>query len=328
MNLENLVPPPAVFVLSVAALAFYTASRAGAAAFAGLRRSGSTRPVHSRGATFAQWLPIAAVALLSLRRDPAVAVNVVFATSVACLSLVVGSILCAAPVVTLTDPSRRAWPMVLPAAVLALLAGFSGQLTPRHAAVFLVQGIVVWILWTVRDDPIDRDTRAIARRRIWMTAAMLIASLILTLVGAWLALLAVEDMTRRVPRLSGGIVGALMISPALVLPMIGSGLVAARDGQGGPVLATCAGCVLLNLCVLLPLTIFGWHVTSGRLNTPPRSLAYPMAVWRVDTVLLVMLGALLVPIASGRWKPGRAEGIGLLVVYAMYLGASAALAGR
>jgi ATP-dependent DNA helicase RecG len=34
---------------------------------------------------------------------------------------------------------------------------------------------------------------------------------------------------------------------------------------------------------------------------PPKNFPYPLAVWRVDTVVLIALGMLLVPVGMGRW---------------------------
>jgi Ca2+/Na+ antiporter len=39
----------------------------------------------------------------------------------------------------------------------------------------------------------------------------------------------------------------------------------------------------------------------------------------VDTVLLLTVGFLLLPIALGRWSPGAIEGYGLLFVYVGYM---------
>jgi Ca2+/Na+ antiporter len=46
---------------------------------------------------------------------------------------------------------------------------------------------------------------------------------------------------------------------------------------------------------------------------------YPMAVWRVDTVVLILLALLLLPVGMGRWTLGRREGAGLIIGYAAYL---------
>lgn len=340
-------PPRPVLVLSGAALAFYTASRLGAAALD--RRNGS-----AAGAAAAHWLPMAAVALAALRTQPQVAVSVIFAGSVACLTLVLGVILVSAPRAKAIDGAlhsalaaqrdRRAWAMVLPAGLLMFLAGFSGKFTLFHAVLFLVQGLVALMLWRTRDDigrSAEQDSPIVARKSPRSISLLIVAWIVLTLIGALLAMSAVREITAQVPQLTSGIVAALMIAPALVLPMIGSGMAQVREHRRGAAVSTSISCVLLNLCLLLPLTIVTHRVAAaversgwGSLmrgawleeTNPP--LAFPMVVWRIDTVLLIALGAALVPISAGRWMPRRTEGAALVLMYVIYMSVSAALAGR
>jgi hypothetical protein len=48
-------------------------------------------------------------------------------------------------------------------------------------------------------------------------------------------------------------------------------------------------------------------------------LYFAPSVWRVDATFLMVLGMWLLPVSVGRWMPGRAEGVGLIVCYAAYL---------
>jgi Ca2+/Na+ antiporter len=52
------------------------------------------------------------------------------------------------------------------------------------------------------------------------------------------------------------------------------------------------------------------------------SLYFPMATWRVDAVVLMILAAAVLPAAAGRWRPGRGDGAMLLVIYIGYVLAS------
>jgi Ca2+/Na+ antiporter len=60
----------------------------------------------------------------------------------------------------------------------------------------------------------------------------------------------------------------------------------------------------------------------------PDYINFPMASWRVDTVLILVMGTLLSPIAFGRWRLARLEGVILIIVYAAYLVSSAVLSVR
>src|SRR5690606_26330144 len=93
----------------------------------------------------------ATLAALALAMDrPGIAVGMLFATSVAALSLVAGLSAMIAPIPALPPASRRVWFFLLPIAILALLAGLSGQFTLTHAAVLAMQGALILY---VRSDP-------------------------------------------------------------------------------------------------------------------------------------------------------------------------------
>ena len=59
-----------------------------------------------------------------------------------------------------------------------------------------------------------------------------------------------------------------------------------------------------------------------------RPVPFPLAVWRVDTALLIVFGLLLIPISLGRLTLRKPEGLALAVLYAIYLIISTALAIR
>jgi hypothetical protein len=144
--------------------------------------------------------------------------------------------------------------------------------------------------------------------------------------------------------MSHGLIAASTIGPLLILPMIGGGSVLIRRGHAQVALAASVLVPLLNLCLLLPAVVMLWDVrpaviefahrlyapiaqasattqpiapTTGPADAPP--LSYPIAVWRVDTVMLVVLGLFILPIGLRRWPLGRREGAVLILGYAVYL---------
>src|SRR5262249_22566382 len=115
------------------------------------------------------------------------------------------------------------------------------------------------------------------------------------------------------------------------LPTLGTASAVAQRGHPGRALTALVGTVLLNLCALLPVCIFLWYVRAIWSSRPATwkdfpapwdtslALPYDMLAWRIETVLLVVLGFCLVPVAMGRWSLGRLES-GLLVLgYAGYI---------
>jgi hypothetical protein len=303
-------------------------------------------------------LPIAAVAVAgTLLREPALAIGVLFGASVASLSLGCGSVALTAERRIDTPPEwRRVWPFVV--AVLAMLAGLSGTLTLAHAGMFFAEGLVLWLLWH------DQSKAAQARPGRTRPVALLLA-LGLATVGAWAAARGAIDLSRGARAVTIGTVAATMIGPILVLPMLGSGATLASRGAGGVAVTSQVGVVLLNLCLWLPLVIGGtyWQpaqpapvaVATTQPTTRPTTqestatttpstqpapsadedlpavdkpqLVFPVIVWRVDTIVLLVLGMILLPPAIGRWPLSKRDGIIMLVVYVAYLMVVAA-AGR
>jgi hypothetical protein len=143
-----------------------------------------------------------------------------------------------------------------------------------------------------------------------------------TRVSAVMAVVGISDVASRVPHLTTGLMGALMIAPALVLPMIGSGLSSTSHSRGGSIVSIGVDCVLLNLCVLLPITIIVWRLHAGA----DEPLPYPMASWRVDAVMLVIFGAALLVTTTKRWVPGKIEGVIGIAAFAAYMYANKSLA--
>jgi hypothetical protein len=234
------------------------------------------------------------VAMMMARPD--VALGVVFATSVASLSLAAGAIVFLSPPAALPVWARRTWPMVLPTALLAFLAGFRGEFTLTHAGIFLLEGIVVAALWNDpnRESPGERDVpvAAVPRRKFSpLRTIQLLLAIALALIGGWAAVhgAAVGSGATRtnytdVEVATAGLLAATILSPLLILPMLGTGVDLAHRGQAWIALSSQVGVVLLNLCLLLPLVIVEGHshalrqgVQAVRVIVNPEARANPIA---------------------------------------------------
>src|SRR5581483_2713934 len=103
-------------------------------------RAAAELPTGDRGESpsklaLSNWTPIAAAAIAAtLMRQTEIAVAIIFATSVASLSMAMGVASIMADEVSSDEtPWRRVWPFVLPAAMIALLIGFTGHFRIAHA---------------------------------------------------------------------------------------------------------------------------------------------------------------------------------------------------
>ena len=348
MTLAATATSDIVFLFAAAGLVLYIASRAAVDAV-----TSPTDPSPGKMA-LAHWMPIALTGLIAtLAGHAEVGLGVAFATSVASIGLVLGVLLCVTPETGQTQSIRAsAWPFVVPAAILALLAGFSGTLSWFHAMMLLGLGVCVVAVWRAPanlDDHSSNDHSPVAEAdvadppplaRQRYAGVQLVLAIALGLVGGWLgykATLTADDQTRVA---TSGLISLAVLSPLLVLPMLGTGAIAAHHGKLHAALATVVGVILLNLCLLVPLVIAAHYVNQLTVSWPGgertweaivesvKPLRYPLAVWRVDTVLLIVLGLLLIPVSLGRWRLQRVEGLGLTFVYAAYLIVSTILAVR
>jgi Ca2+/Na+ antiporter len=332
----------ALLLTALAAVALFVASRTAAGV---LGRSGARPGLRALG----HWIPIAVTCAVALwLKHPEVAVALAFSTSVAALSFVLGVLTYMAPM----DPppaSRRAWPFVLPAALLALVAGFSGQFNWVHALAMLVLGGAVYSAWREASaagaaEPPYAEPAPV--RPAWLSAAEIALSVALAIVGGWAAVTLASRAATTIPLVSTRLVAVAVLTPLLCLPMLGAAPPERAPAHTSSMASTLVALALLNLCCLVPLLTIAWQVGGGiaaaaratdgayasnvlvSVGAHAPAMPFPLATWRIDAVVLAVLGFALVPISLGRWQLGRWESIGLVAGYALYLAVSAAVSVR
>jgi Ca2+/Na+ antiporter len=252
------------------------------------------------------WLPIAAVAGVAVwLGQPEMALATLFASSIAALALVGGCV----AIIGMTPDEPAVWPettrrttaLLIPAAVLAYLAGFSGQFGGLTCSLLLGEGIILLIVWSIY------------REKSSLDLTRLIIALPLCGIGAWAAMRGAIGMNADVDYPPSMVAAATILAPLLCAPMLLSGSAMAQRGQAWAIHATLAGVAQLNICAGLPLVAIFWRL---RWHAP---LIYPLHNWRVDAVVLLLLSASLAPVAAGRWRPHRIEGAFHLLLYVVYV---------
>ncbi len=323
------------YLLLIGAVLLYVASRAGVDALSGSRTSPGRRAV-------GYWIPIAATALTAMAFHRAdLAISIVFATSVGCLSLLVGSMSIVSPDTDTTPPAfRRLWPFALPAALLALLVGFSGQFTWQQALVLLIEGVALLFAWkelSVTGDTVvavgEVDPVSVAKSGLRkLSVVNLTLCVCLAIVGAVAGIWGAEHISRDLPQISDMASVVAVLGPLLVLPMLTGGAALAQKKRAWVAMTSGVGVVLLNLCLLLPVLILLWYPVNAvhldgsaflhlRLSSLRSIAPMPFAwvTWRLDNVVLVLLAFILVPVSMGRWRLQRTEGLTLIVLYGVYV---------
>jgi Ca2+/Na+ antiporter len=315
--------------LMAAAALLYGGSRL--AVFALARPDGSDAGRRAIG----QWLPIAATAIAAIvARRADIAVAVIFGSSVALLSLVLGMALYMSPLQSL-PASKKVWPFVLPAALLPLMAGFSAHLTWWHALMFLALGAGIFSVWRESIEAPEESSEP--RPPMGVAVAIMFVAITITCIGSVFAVAGAITRGAVSHLMPGGTLAATVVSALLVLPTLGTASMVAQRGHPGRAVTALVGSVLLNLCLLLPVTVLLWYP----LSTAPQGIAsfreffvpwesahampYDLVAWRIETVVVAMLGFGLIPTSMGRVTIGRLESVLLVVGYAVYVLAVAML---
>jgi cation:H+ antiporter len=334
-----------VLTLLLVAGGWYVGSRILAEGLTGAgAESGPISPMR-RGV--GHWLPVAIAAVFAAARgESALALGLAFASSVACLSLALGVVtVTAGGAIVLPVEARRRWSLVLPAAVIVVLIGLRSRLNWHDAVFLVIEGMVLIPAITSGHPTIDpavvRSFGNARRTPAWLAPVLFFLGLILAAAAGWFAVGAARRLGAEWDLATNGLVAAMLLGPALVVPMIGSGMAVAQRGQYWAVVSSSVIFVVLNLCVLIPLVIGIAYARPPTVAAGPLSVAstmpapaepvnlggplvFPMQMWRVDAILLVVLSLALLPLSMGRWTPGRGEGAALIVAFAVYLLMSAA----
>jgi Ca2+/Na+ antiporter len=308
-------------------------------------------PANGRAAgrrAIGQAVPIAAVVMAAMAaHQGALAVVIILSTSVTLLTLVLGLATLAthAPrpdgehqVAASAGRARRTWMLVLPAALLVLVAGVRAQLGWLSATAIAALGIAILGAWR-HANGVRGPRRAEKKSALpQFTQVVIVARVIQVVlglgvcgVGAWMMLRASAAAGDQTDRLGPGTFAAVVLCPLLVLPVLGSAMSAAQ--HGAEIVTPLVGTVLINLCLLLPLCAvvsygmsMSWDHQTDRAAVPADStvapaaiLPFPPGVWRLENMLLVAI-ALFLLMAALRWRSlRRTEGMLLVAGYFVYL---------
>lgn len=301
------------------------------------------------------FIPIAAASLISmLMGRPEIAVGIIFGTSVGAMTTVIGFVALAGPLGDGPAHWRRIWPFQLVAALLVLISGFKGTFEWKDAVALLVEGLLLLTLWNDREQapatagsvlegawsgrsqppplPYAGETPIRTEGEIAMLVVQLLLVAVLLWFGGWgVTQGAVRTSTALRGLSTSGMAGSI-VSLALVMPMMYGAWRHADGGRGWIPVTAQIGVVLLNLCALLPVLILLPYMAkvfpmvahfAGDSLAPRGGLAtllvFPSPMWRIDNVVLIVVGVLLLPVSIGKWRLGREEGMVLLAGYFFYL---------
>lgn len=275
---------------------------------------------------FVHWLPIvAAVLFATFLGYGEMAVAMIFGTSVALLSVVTGFVVIAGPLTDVPNQPRRLWPFLPVLATLVFVLGLRGTLGYFEVIALLIQGLLLLLLWgSVKYSSPQPQMSSPTRPLQWVG---LLCAMALAGIAAWAATRGAAALGEIDIRYPSSVIAATLLSVALALPMVSSGVQTASEGRTAIAIGAQVGMVMLNFTVLLPGVVLlrSFLKAMARPTSGPASNAvveaflYPRLSWRIDAVALLILSLILVPIAEGKFRLDRRLGGWLIFAYCVYL---------
>lgn len=306
--------------------------------------------------TIACWLPTALSVLVAVASgETTVALTMIYSSSVAAVTGVLGWALLFYPHSAAAEPQGRApavlFSLGLPVALLAWLIGFSGNLTPTHALALLIAAAVVLDAWAHQPgEPSPAAATPPARQRAWLIVTETVVCLSLGLGLGLMIVVAIRHTASLPIRLYPELVTVVPLAPLLLLPLFSKTAAHAASGRTTSAITMAMGTATLNLGLLLPLAAIAHAITQAVTSaaaagagtstasaaTLPATLpeavsvslpelanmslaGIPLILWRLDNLLLVLVGLMMVGARLGIYRPGRRMGLALLLAYVGYV---------
>lgn len=273
-----------------------------------------------RWAVIAYLLPLVGVVVVAaVLKRPEVALGAALSGAVASLGLVAGLSLMQRRTVQSAPASASSWSLLVPAAVVILLVGVSGHISGWQAGLLLILGVLS--LMAQKDDTEE------AKPETWKPSEVellqLAAVVLLAGLAGWACAEAARLLALRHVQASAGLLAACVLGPATTMPLLGVATSLALEGKPYQALGLCVRFTLGAALVITPLAALVFmgvtYASSHDLSTFRSGIPFPLTLWRVESVLLIALGALLIPIAAGRVIPKRRDGFLLFGIFVIYL---------
>lgn len=198
------------------------------------------------------------------------------------------------------------------ASVIVLLVGLGGTITRLEGAgLVALYAIYLWLLANRQVDTGDTDPNRLPPRALPRIVLSLGVGLGALAVVSALVLASAERLVER-SGLDASFMGIITVGVASAMPELTTSLAAARRGEPGA-----AGGILIGSNVTNPLFAMGVGAVISTYHVPTLVLAFDLPV-KIAT-------ALLLAAFFRRSRMRRGEAVGLIALYAVYLGVRLAI---
>jgi len=244
--------------------------------------------------------------------SPGIAVGNVVGSNIANILLILGFAAVLAPVIIEKSAFRRDGAVFALSTLLCLGAVQFGHLSPAIGAVFVLT-LVAYLVFAITQERRARPQLAASKVQdaepvsgsLWKELALVVAGLALTILGARFLVSGAIDIASAFG-VSEAIIGLTIVAVGTSLPELVTTIAAARRGQSDIAFGNIVGSNIFNVLFILGATAL------------IHPIDVPASIARFDIWIMVGATALLLAVATTRWRINRFEGAILLAAYVAY----------
>jgi cation:H+ antiporter len=237
--------------------------------------------------------------------SPGIAVGNVVGSNIANILLILGiSAMIAVVPGNATAPEDRLWLLAATVAALGMLS--LGAMLGRLEGAVLLVALALYIWRSLSQDTAAEAVPVIEGMAGWRIAGLILVGLAGLMAGAWLLVTGATGIARDLG-ISETVIGLTVVAVGTSLPELATSVVAARRGEAGLALGNIIGSNVFNIFAILGLTALLIPIP-----VPPGLTPVDLAFFAGSALILVAF------LVIGRI--GRGAGLGMLALYAAYIG--------
>ena len=253
----------------------------------------------------------------ALAGSPGIAVGNVIGSNMANMMLIVGAAALISPLAVHPDALRRDSVVMIGATMLFVAVAFSGTMA-RPVGVGFVCTLFLYLafsLWwdsrqagpaAMRHGDEATEISVVLPKRLWLLIMAIIVGLVALAAGSRLAVTGATAMARYAG-ISEEIIGITLVAIGTSLPELATAIMAAKRGHADVCIGNVIGSNIFNL-----LGIAGAAAMVTPLSFKLDIITYDL--WALPAITVILIAFMM----TGR-RVERAEGAGLLVLYAVYI---------
>lgn len=245
----------------------------------------------------------------SLKGSNEIAISNVVGSNIFNLMVVCGACALFKPLTVKMQTLKVDFPISILAAILLLILGYLGMSIGRVDGVIFVVLFIAFLVWMVISAKKSRDAAGDEGEVKTLSALRCVIYIVVGIAAIVLGGDLVVDTASAIAEsfgLSQNLIGLTIVAFGTSLPELVTSLVAAKKGDVDMALGNVIGSNIFNILLIVGVA----------------AVVSPMAVLMenlIDTVILILMSALVLVFAWSKKTINRAEGIVMLVLYAAYV---------